>query len=279
MRKFSKLLVVSLLLMSLCFSFFGCGSSTKKETKSIEVLKVEDTITSLSNLPMDTYDDLIKARKQIEDAEKAFNELSASDQAQVSNKNVLDSEHARLYENEYVFAAQAIQFMNINSDYTVATNVEIWDNVGASDFFSYVDYVIELGQIGYSGLVSKYGKGDADILFWAAGYALDYEYFKSHFDNFTSSKISEIQSESETYVLCASNVLDAQETLEEFINIMKKDYSSAYGNEMSALWTWWVESSLYADHALNPSGNLNSYISEANQYTSNISRYQKLAGY
>lgn len=265
----------------MCLSFAACGKKKSEavEKKSEAVENVELLIADLPGLTMENYDEIIAAKKKIDTVKAEYNALTDEEKNQVENKDVFDSQRQRLFESEYTEAALCIQYMNLNIDYVVSGNATIWDNVGASDFWTYQKYVLLLGQNGYDALKSQYSADDAETLLWAAGYAVDKEYFGENFSYFSSSKIAEAEEKCKSYVQSIKNIEDSHKTIEEFINTMMKDYSEEHSKEMDALQTWWIESSMYADHALEPDGNLNSYISAANEYQNNIKRYQKLAGY
>ncbi|MBE6980855.1 MAG: hypothetical protein E7437_00880 [Ruminococcaceae bacterium] len=271
-----KKMIMLLLAAVMCISFASCGDMQKK---SEAVENVEKMIADLPELPMENYDEIDIAREKIDAVEVAYNALSAEEQDKVENWQTFETERTRLFENEYKWAALSIQYMNLNTEHVISGNVTIWDNVGASDFLTYQEDVIIAGEIGYDGMISRYGSDDALYVFWVAGYAVDKEYFGENFFSFSSSKITETEEKCKSYVQSIKNIEDSHESIKAFIDVMVKDYSKEYSTEMDALQNWWIESSLYADHALDPSGNLNSYISDANEYKDNIQRYQKIAGY
>ncbi|MBE7016776.1 MAG: hypothetical protein E7420_01260 [Ruminococcaceae bacterium] len=268
-KKFGSLAV---LVIALCFMLAACGKS--ESVKNVEML-----IADLPALSMENYDELVYARDKIDAVKAEYNALSEKEKSQVENIDVLDYERLRLYQNEYKEVAIFIQYMNMNVDYVVSGNVTIWDNVGSSDFFNYQDNVLTVGEIGYDGMKAKYGEEDAFYAFWVAGYAVDKEYFGKNFDYFSSSKIAETEDKCKAYVQSIKNVEDSHETIKVVISLMVNDFSKDHSSEMDALQNWWIESSLYADHALNPSGSLNSYVSAVYVYQDNIQRYQKIAGY
>lgn len=280
-----KKTIAIILALVICAGISACDSESdqrkdsKRKQKSAAVTNVETLIAALPELPMESYEEIVLAREKIDAAEEAYNGLSSEEKNKVENWQIFETERARLFENEYESAALFIQFMNLNSEYVISGNVTIWNSVGASDFFSYQEDVFTVAELGYDGMINTYGSDNAFYIFWAAGKAVDDEYYSKNFNNFPSTKISETEEKCKSYVLSIENVEDSHETIATFIDTMMEDYSVEYSTKMDSLQNWWVESSLYADHALDPSGNLNSYISTANEYQQNIQRYQKLAGY
>lgn len=282
-----KKLIALLLATVLCLSFAACGDteeedegdSVKKVRKSQAVQDVETMIAELPFHPMDSWDETDIAREKIEAVEEAYNALSAKDQGKVENWQIYEDERARLFESEYEGVALSIQYMDLNSSYLIAGNVTIWDNVGGSDFYTYQGAVLDIGADGYDSAISTFGAEDANTLLWAAGYAFDQDYFGKTFSNFSASKITEIETQCASYAQSIKNIEDAHEFVKSHIEIMVEDYSEEYGTQIEALQNWWAESSLYANHALEPDGNLSTYASDASEYKDNIQRYQTIAGY
>lgn len=255
----------------MCLSLAACGIGFKK---SEAVMNVESMLAELPDLSMEYYEETTVAREKIEAVKVAYDALSDKEKEKVENWQTYETERVCLFEREYGFAANFIQYMNLNSDFLVSANVIIWDNVGASDFFDYRKYVMTAAALGYDAMEEDYHE-----VFWAAGYAFDKEYFSKHFDSFSSSKISETEENCKVYAESMSNIQESQETTQALIDVMMEDYSDEYSSKMDALQDWWIESSLYADIALTPDGSLNSYSSTVSTYQENIQRYQKVAGY
>ena len=273
MKKIITLLFVALV----CLSITACGETER--TKSPAVTTVESMITELPQLALESEDERAVAREKVDAAMAAYNALSVEEQNLVSNKSLLDSERVRLFESEYNSVALLIQYMNFQSEFLYSAHVIIWDNVGASDFFTYRDRVEYFGNSSYSEIYDSFGKKTAVAAVWCAGKAFDPDYFEHTFENFSSDKIADIEQKSQSYVQALDNLEKSLEYIDTLINNMKKTCPTECSEDMDALWTWWIESSLFAEHANEPSGNLNSYVSTATSYQENIERYQKLAGY
>lgn len=274
-----KRTIVFFLAVMMCLTFVACQDEEEENSKSDAVKNVESMIDDLPAVSMETYDEILQAREKIDAVNAEYNKLSEEEKNDVDNKGVLDSECMRLFESEYEQASLLIQYINLNIDYVISGNVTIWDNVGASKFFDYQKDVVLVGENGYDGLISQYGADSAFYIFWAAGFAVDKDYYGENFNNFSTTKIKETEQICQSYVQSTNNIKDSYETIKGFINIMVNDYSDEYQVKIEALQSWWVETSMYADHALNPDGNLNSYASAASEYQNNIQRYQKQAGY
>lgn len=129
--------------------------------------------------------------------------------------------------------------MNLCSDYVVSGNITIWDNVGATDFFTYMDAVLLVGKAGsYSEMFNLLEKDQVKTYIWAAGYAFDPDYFGKNFDYFPSEKITEVVDQCVAYVSAGRNLAESQEYLETYIAQMMDDYEDKYSKKMEVLWDW-----------------------------------------
>lgn len=272
-----KKIIALLFAVLMCLSITACGSGNSQ--KSAAVTNVEALIMELPQLSMESADDCEAAREKVEAALEAYNALPTQEQTLVGNKSLLDSERVRLFENEYNSVALLIRYMNLQSEFIYGAHVIIWDNVGASDFFTYRDSVENLGNSSYSEISDAFGKDSAEAVVWCAGKAFGEDYFEGNYRNFSSDKIADVEKKCQSYVQALDNLDESREYIDTFINNMKKTCPSECIEDMNTLWTWWVESDLFGDHAKEPDGNLNSYMSTASAYQENIERYQKLAGH
>ena len=77
-------------------------------------------------------------------------------------------------------------------------------------------------------------------------------------------------------VICEA--IDIENTaLANDIKAFKKSCSDKYTEAMDNMDEWYLESSLYAEFALNESGSLTSYRTQKDEYDVKIKRYQKIA--
>lgn len=263
MKKF----IAVILILAMMLSLTGC-------MKSKAVREVEMKIDALEDLPMEYMTEIDEARELIDQAFEAYNELSQREQKQVSNYADLEEAREDVFEAEYGFMVSLIKFINLNTDVVAAGTVTVWDNVGASDFFTYYNAIgyFEDEDMSLSDYNAKYGT-NVEALLWGAGRGLCPEYV----DGGKILNESAIIKECANFNLCYDNIETGTVELQERVSRMMKDYGDDYDDEMDLLHDWWVESGLYADLAMNPEGSLASYTSAISDFQDNIDRYAKNA--
>lgn len=257
MKKLISLVLVLVMVLSLT----GC--------KSKEVKDLEAQISELAALSMETLNDVDAARQRIEGVRDAYNALSPKDQANVENLDELEDAERRVFEAEYDLLVSLMNFLNTNTDYVVSGVITVWENVGASKFWTYYDvifffddenktldqYSAEFGQNLYASL-------------WCAGKGL----CPSKISGSTIKDEAGVIKVCATYNLAYDNVEQAVELIQERVARLNSEYADTYPKKMAALYDWWMESYLYADLALNPSGNLASYKSSVKTFQNNLNR-------
>lgn len=257
MKKIISLVLVLVMVLTLT----GC--------KSAEVKDLEAQIADLAGLSMETLNDVDAARERIVAVRNAYNALSVKDQEKVENLADLEAAEKKVFEAEYDLMVSLMSFLNVNTDYVASGVITVWDNVGASKFWTYYNVIFFFDDENKT--LDEYSAEYGQSLFaslWCAGSGL------------CPSKISGSKIKDEagvikvcaTYNLAYDNVEQAVPVIQERIGRMNDDYADDYSAKMSALYSWWTESYLYAELAMNPEGSLATYTSAIKTFQNNIDR-------
>jgi hypothetical protein len=257
MKKIISLILVLVMVLTLT----GC--------KSAEVKDLEAQIAELAGLSMETLNDVDAARERIVAVRNAYNALSAKDQGKVENLADLEAAEKKVFEAEYDLLVSLMSFLNVNTDYVASGVITVWDNVGASKFWTYYNVIFFFDDENKT--LDEYSAEYGQSLFaslWCAGSGL------------CPSKISGSKIKDEagvikvcaTYNLAYDNVEQAVELIQERVARLNSEHADDYPTKMAALYDWWMESYLYAQLAMNPEGSLASYTSSVKTYQNNIDR-------
>lgn len=252
---------ISLLLaLVMCLPLCACG-------KSEEVQNVESLIDSIDNVS-------IESAEVVHIAENAYNALSDKDKEKVENYSVLQNAQQELYEAElYDLANQMIAIGN-HCAYTVEGTKVIWNNVGSGDFWTYYKaiswFCLGLDKKGYD---EFYGS-DSYYYIRAAAEALCPS--RVYNNSISASGMKEALALCHEFNGHIDYININMDSVEEAVRSFRNRYKSQHEEETDTLNDWCIELSMYADFALNPSGNLTSYSSKASEYADNMNRYIKI---
>lgn len=250
-----------ILALVICLFLCSCG-------KSKEVQNVETLIGNIGEVS-------IENAESIHIAEDAFNALSDKDKEKVENYSVLQEAQQALYEAELYDLANQMLIIRSHCDYAVDGTKVIWNNVGSDKFWTYYNAVgwfnMDMDKAGYD----KFYGSDTTIPIRGAAEAL------------CPSKVSRSGSISaknmeETLDLCyefnshLSYIKLNMDYVEDAVRTFKNTYKDQHKDETDTLNEWCIELSMYADFALNPSGNLSSYTSKAREYSETMDRFIKI---
>ena len=72
-------------------------------------------------------------------------------------------------------------------------------------------------------------------------------------------------------------VIVSDEVLSADMKAFKEKYKDKYDEEVDTLRDWILESSMYVEYAVNPSGTLIEYGNGITEYEQNLSRFSKIA--
>ena len=91
-----------------------------------------------------------------------------------------------------------------------------------------------------------------------------------------SQKEKVIEKCMEYNTLCNS-AKDASKALEEDLKSFGTNYESDFSEEVDNLNSWCIESSLYTEFSMTPSGTMSNYANQNSTYHDNLNRFQKIA--
>lgn len=267
-----KKVIVFLLLAAMICSLCACG-------KSKEAQNVDDLIMAIGEVSIDSAD-------KIKAAEDAYEALDEKDREKVECYSVLDSSKKELEdiekeiaeENEfrrtYASLNKRLTEMNTLCDSINSSIQIIWDNVGSDIFYAYLDTLLTMSSPEEEEAVRNDWYQDNQTFAmiqraWTGKSLVTYHY--------SSSEIKEIIDKSVDFSKNYDRVEVLNETLGDDVKEFRNKFSSKHQREVDNLNDWYLESSLYAEFALYPSGYLSNYKSQCDEYALNISRYSKIA--
>ena len=258
MKKIISLAMCLILLLSLC----ACG-------KSEEAKAVEEKIASIGEVTLEKTD-------TIKEVNSAYNALDSKDKEQVENTNVL---------RDAMYSSLVMRYseMNNHSSILAAGVARVWNEVGAQDFWSSFQCVLyfkdehSVQQLKTMRALSSDDPDDWKIIVWGAGCALDKEtyYLSKHPD--TDEEIAVVVDMAMPIGHAYDILPEMEETLYSDVTQFIKDYKEEMPEECELLREWSLESSSFADFAMEPSGNLNDYQAKLSEYESTMSRYEREA--
>ena len=200
-------------------------------------------------------------------------------------------EQESLFRGEYNALVDRLTKMNESCDHVTSMVYTIWDNVGASDFLSAYDTLrlleneeaVELCKAAISEDPS-YDPNDWKLFPADVGMALDSSIDRED----PLAQLRYIQDVKEDEEKCNAILsicyefnghfnlmLSENETLGADIKALREKYPDLHTDQITTLNEWFIESSLYAEFAAEPSGTLNSYSSDITDYQETMSRFQK----
>ena len=280
-----KKIVLSLMILCLLLTLCSC--------KSKEAQNVDDMILAIGEVSLES-------KSSITDAEKAYNALTDKDKESVeyysllteAQKTIADLEEKaaieariELKENQFASLTERLSELNHHCDTVSGVIYQIWDNVGASDFYTYFNSVLMLqSEEALESLKNYHSQQSSGQNGWIvpvalAGKALAPELY----GDIMKLSINDDEQISDIVQMCSAfnsiyNILlTASDELSEDISAFIKEYKTDFQEESELLREWNLESSMYAEFAYEPSGSLASYRNEMNEYQDAMSRFQKEA--
>ena len=79
------------------------------------------------------------------------------------------------------------------------------------------------------------------------------------------------------YNTLCNSAKDASKALEEDLKSFGTNYESDFSQEVDNLNSWCIESSLYTEFSMTPSGTISNYANQNSTYHDNLNRFQKIA--
>ena len=260
MKKVITLVLCAVMLLTLC----ACG-------KSKEAQNVDDLILAIGEVSIDSAE-------KIAVAEEAYNALSDKDKSTVENFSVLNDAIISLrraqFDKEYVDLVSRLEDLNDKSQQIFSTTYLIWENSGTDELESRL-VCVQAFQTEENVAFLKENLGRSFLgLVVGARSALTGE--KLSLDISDSQKEKVIEKCMEYNTLCNS-AKDAFKALEEDLKSFGTNYESDFSEEVDNLNSWCIESSLYTEFSMTPSGTMSNYANQNSTYHDNLNRFQKIA--
>lgn len=271
-----KKVVALFLALSMVFALCGCG-------KSEDAQAVDDLILSIGNVSIDS-------NEAIATAEEAYNALTAEQKKEVENYDKLEAAADELYKLRLRALIDDITLFNAASEDVCLYVSTAWDNVGSDKvllmlqtaaLFNLKDKTVA-EYVNIFSLATGKEVSEKDVLQLLAAAAQAFnpgalEWFNdipttkwvSEEEQLKTLRICEKYNEQVKYVKENGDLLTA--AVKEFRDI----YGQTHKDEVDTLNKWMIDSNLFADLALDPSGTLFSYNSSIEEYTTSMNKYKR----
>jgi len=252
-----KKTIALLLVLVMCLSLCACG-------KSEEVIAVEEKIASIGEVTIDKADVIMEANQ-------AYAALSDEDKKKVENFDALQNAMETLHDAMFASIALQCETMNIGSDLVADSVLEVWGNVGGSDFWTWYGTILKFkdnsrADIDYS---------EDFMVFNMPAYALGV--IDSSFEDLTAEQVQKI---GDTCVELANTyygILEMSEQANQDFVMFKDLFGEEYAEECQFLREWYLASSVFVEFATNPSGNRSEYSATLSEHNSTVHKFQKEA--
>lgn len=239
--------------------------------KSKEAARVDDLILSIGEVSLES-------NEAIGAAEDAYNALTDKDKADVEHYSDLEEAKSEFENILYTSIADDLSKMNGQCNELSSAVLQIWDNVGP-DYFTTVYITILKFEDGTSleEMKQKAQKPyDWFINILTAGMGLNKDEYES-VDIDDDVTIAEIVEQCIHISQNYWNVNDTNEKLNTQVSEHIKSCKEEWPDKADLLREWYLESSLYADSVLNPSGSYASYSQNRLEFIEEMKRFQKEA--
>lgn len=265
-----KRILSLILVIALCLSLCACG-------KSKEVIAVEEKIASIGEISIDSIGgSSFDSQDAIDAARDAYNALSDADKEKVENISVL---------HDAIFESIVIRCNLLNKQSSVLSDgvIIVWENVGGSKFWDHFDDVLRLTSLDVvEAIAAREGLSAAQLLIWSAGRGIigdgfGYGEAYYYYTNYTDKDFEYVVSMCMPYANAWSDLLFWEVGLNSDVSQFVKEYKDTNPERANLLREWMLESSMFAEFALEPSGNLADYETKLKEYETMMSRFQKEA--
>lgn len=228
-----------------------------------EITKAEGLIDAIGEVTLDSGDTISTARD-------AYDALSEDKQGLVENYDTLENAERLYFETQYYELVNQVLQLNYDCDYVTSCIATMWDNVGADNLNTCLTAVLALkNEDVLSVWESKY------LLSWRLGASWAFGY--AEFGQFPSeSDYDAIDDACFAFNAVYDEIEDENYNVGEAVREFRDLYTDTHEKEVTTLDEWYIQTSLYADLALEPSGSLASYRSEVSGYQSDREYYTKV---
>ena len=224
-------------------------------------------------------------KDSIKNAIEAYNALEEKEREQVSTEAKESLYKARLY----MLANELIRIDSV-CERVAKTFVAAWESAGTDRIMKCVEAASMFAQQGYSVAdyveeISKargkeYTEENILTVLWGAAIGFNPDALE-WVNGIASTKwVSDVKKQ-ETLDICAeynanvdylkTNMVIVAEEIREFRN----EYKNQYPDEVATLNDWCIETNLFCDFVLYPSGSQVSYNSELNEFANSMNRFKR----
>lgn len=179
-----------------------------------------------------------------------------------------------IFQTEMCSIADQLALLSSNCDIAVDGTRTIWENVGAEDFWVNYRAARQLDKDRTKAEYDSAYNEDSYPTIWCAARGLCPNKIDSNQDMTAADMEYTIDlcvAFNDAFAYIDSN-LDA---ISDGLRTFRDTYKEKFPTETNTLNDWFIELSLYADFATNPSGNLNTYTSKAAEYKETMDRFSK----
>lgn len=253
---------VSLILaLIICLSLCACG-------KSEEVKAVEEKIASIGEVSIEKAD-------IIQEVNQAYEALSDEDKEKVENFDILQKSMDALHDAMFTAIALQCEEMNVGSDLIANSVIEVWENVGGEDFWTWYNTILKFKDetLANMDVTDEQNNG---LYYGMPAYALGRA--KNAFGD--GMTIEERQEVVDTCTILANTYYRIQEINEQVSQdfaTFKELFGEEYADECQFLREWYLASSVFVEFATNPSGNRTEYSADLSEHNSTVYKFQKEA--
>lgn len=188
------------------------------------------------------------------------------------------------FDEEYTSMINRVEALNSDTSRITEIVYGTWSNVGVSNFNTFfnlllsltegttldsTDYSTQLGPAACCLFPSEYWDDDTETArnLYNATMALKAD----------PAKAQKVLDAAIDFNNVYSSLTKIDAALSADIKTFKEQYGEKYSEEVETLRDWVLESSMYVDYALNPSGSLIEYGNGITEYEENLNRFSKIA--
>lgn len=260
MKKVITLVLCAVMLLTLC----ACG-------KSKEAQNVDNLILAIGEVSIDSAE-------KIAVAEEAYDALSDKDKSKVENYSILNDAEASLrkmqFNNEYADLVERLKSLNHKSQKVYDTTYQLWINSAGAFDTNFQCVRMLQSEEGVNFWREELGKSSFNSVVLCARCAVTGEELTLDVSDEEKEAVIEKCIEYNTF---NNSVQDESKQLDEDVDAFGKKYGSDFSEEFGNLSDWCIESSLYVEFTMTPSGTMSNYANRNREYDEKLSRFQKIA--
>ena len=224
----------------------------------------------------------VEKTEMIEEANRAYNALTDKDKEKVENSDILQKSIDSLHAATFASLTERCTELNAASSVLAEGVLLVWGNVGGGSFWNYFNNVLRFTDLStIDSLKLQNELGDVQIFMWNTGYALEKESFEIGKDGYhwdlTDEDFIYIANLSMPYAKAYDFLSKKEPDLNRDITKFVKDNKDTHPEETDLLREWMLESSMFMEFSMAPSGKMDDFKTKLRDYETMMSRFQKEA--